>query len=138
MSDPTNQKFSCDLCQMNPMMSEAENGVHVSKVTGSRFPCAAPAVQPQTASSQTENDPISVCLRIDHMHRKELGCWEYRPISERRKEADSSSTIVGKIEGLSARLISESCQADYCYCEGCGVRRKVASELRAIVGQNKT
>lgn len=33
----------------------------------------------------------SMCLRIDHMHRPELGCWDYLPIETRRKEVDTAA-----------------------------------------------
>lgn len=36
----------CDLCHMSPMITEQENGYHVSKITGSRFKCVANSAKP--------------------------------------------------------------------------------------------
>ena len=48
MASEPNVSGECDLCALSPCMSDAENGWHISKVTGSRFRCtAAPTAAPQ-------------------------------------------------------------------------------------------
>lgn len=95
----------------------------------------ADAILQLVEGRKPEEKERSVCLRRDHTHRPEFGCWEYKPLSERCKEADSA--VVEQRKEAAIRLDEAKwwCHTPELYpgCECIGCKR--VAELEKLAAQ---
>ena len=73
MASEPNVSGECDLCALSPCISDAENGWHISKVTGSRFRCTAAPTAAAGSAPPDLNDAIAAIEEI--VGSEELEEW---------------------------------------------------------------